>query len=92
MLKYQVYKDTPGTRVDDEAYLLHARSTAILRVAPVLLIVVALLVGLLSLFLEPTGDRLTRLSEMVIAGALGSLTNVFTSKEEPRHDTDTSVR
>lgn len=67
------FHDVKGTDTDDKAYLLEARSLAILRLAPILLIMVALLVGVLSLWLDD-GDTLIRLSEMVITGALGSLT------------------
>lgn len=71
------FTDAPLTLTDDRAYLLEARSTALLRVAPVILITLGLGVGVLSLWVDPEGDRLVRLAEMVIAGALGSLTTAF---------------
>lgn len=71
------FKDVPQTSTDDQAYLMEARSIALLRIAPVILIAFGLGVGVLSMWIDPDGERLIRLAEMVIAGALGSLTSAF---------------
>lgn len=75
------FKDVVGTYTDDKAYLMEARSLSLMRLAPVFLIALSLVVAAASIFIEPNGDRLTRLSELVISGALGSLTpTVFPTK------------
>ena len=68
------FNDNPNTNTDDKAYLLEARAVAILRVAPLLIIIIAAVIAVLSLWLEPDGDTLVRLAESLVSGSLGAIT------------------
>lgn len=86
-MKQRPFENIEGTDTDDKAYLLESRSLALLRLAPVFLILSALVVGALSLYIEPNGERLVRLAEIVISGSLGSLstTSLVTAKRDSTH-------
>ena len=84
------FSNIEGTDTDDKAFLIESRSLALLRLAPIFLILIAMSVGLLSIWVEPDGDSLIRLCEIVISGSLGSLTSIGSNTRGRHQDKSTT--